>query len=99
MWMKWRHKFSNAPGDWEWRNLGSFPSGSNPKHYVEDLLPELSREFEYSEHYRGIDYELSEMPPIDVLKSYIADARSAVKYAKQNLKILENMLLTAQGVK
>jgi len=71
MWMRCRHKFSNGPAEWQWDDLGKC---KDPNAEAEELRAENVTEYQWSEHYRGIEYELVEQPPLDVLQKLAAAA-------------------------
>lgn len=74
MWMRYRHKFSSGISKiWSWRDLGDVDPGK-AKEYAKDECAELSEEYHYSEHYRGIDYEIVDLPPADVVKNLATEA-------------------------
>ena len=63
MWLKYRHKFSHGPGEWEWYDLRGEP--------VPTALEELARHYDFSDKYRGIDWKLHKKPPRKVLLQII----------------------------
>jgi hypothetical protein len=79
MWIKYTHTFASGEVTWEWADIGSDTS----KEAVEDFLTELQREYDWSEHYRGVDYEIIELPPREILQKRIDSAMKMI----QNLQL------------
>lgn len=64
MWMKWHHEFAYGDEKEEhWRDLGPCKTMEEAASLVEEECAELSREYEWSDKYRGIAYEIVEAPP------------------------------------
>ena len=67
MWLRWHHKFADGPGDVEYLNIGSYCSGMPSKDVLDEIIHDLSLGlFEWSENYRGISYEIVDVPRNDV---------------------------------
>lgn len=88
-WMKWRHKFSYAAGDWKWLEV-------EDKKDAKARLPDLAEEHDHSEQYRGIDYHLYDAPDLEWLKSHIEEEREAFRYQGQRIERLERFLSSLQ---
>jgi hypothetical protein len=93
MWMKYRHKFANGPGEWEWQDLGSVRPAEVPG-TVASVRTELESEYD-SELYRGIQHELVDLPPIEVLKEELRQAEIVVRRGKARVSDLHDMLISA----
>lgn len=95
MWMKWRHKYADGgPGDFEWAELRS-SSREEAQQEAKEVALELAAEEGYisSEHYRGVAYELFEMPPKEVLEVHLARAEIAVRGYQKRVEELKNQIL------
>jgi hypothetical protein len=86
MWLKYRHTFSYGPGDWEWRYLGK----EAPRLVdLEEDLHELRESYNWSEHYRGVDHEVVDKAPTEVVE----------KMLKETLRRIEGLALFATDLK
>ena len=94
MWMKWHHNFSHGPGEVKWLELG----GADNKAVLEDAeerVLELAEEYHWSDKYRGIDYELVEMPPPAVIESHLQRAEYQVRHYQTRVLELQELLKKA----
>ena len=97
MWVKWHHKFSyGSDSEIFWNDLGSFKTREEAEEAAESWCLEIRDEFNWSEHYRGVDYELHELPPVDILQKKLKSAEGCVRLWRKNIKYLQNLLLEAQ---
>jgi len=96
--LKARHKFSHGPSDWEFFEI--YPSVYSQN--LEDALEEWAREFaekdgyNYSEHYRGCDYEVVPFPPCLWLRERIARLTSTCKEYQATIVKYQAMLESGQ---
>ena len=88
-WLKYHHKFSAYPGDFQWKYLGEARLSPGD---LQELLREMADEYDFSEHYRGIDYVVTANAPAWVVKSKheaaLHSARSYQKIAHQFAKLM-----------
>jgi hypothetical protein len=73
---KYRKGWSSGISKWEYVRL---PEGETPKSFFE----EMERQYEWSEHFRGIEYRKA-MPPKEWFEKEIDDMRESIKHS-QNL--------------
>jgi hypothetical protein len=59
-WLKWHHKFSSGHQSWQWKLIADDVTEKSAR---EEILPELADEYNHSEHYRGIDFEIVDYAP------------------------------------
>lgn len=89
MWVKWRHKFSyGEDSEFSYMELSDRTSEEG----IKDEIIELATEYEWSEHYRGIDYEVINHPPVDIIEKYIRKAKREVKGLKQQIADWEALI-------
>lgn len=98
MWAKWRHRYADGPGEWSWCYLGERANDAATKKYVQDnLVPEWKESGEcWSEHYRGVTFELVEKAPREVITEKIKNAESRIEWAAKDLRTLINLLKWAE---
>lgn len=99
MWMKWRHKWSSGSyDDWSWFDLGPVTSYEAQSLAGEACL-EFANEFDYSEHYRGVEFEIAETPPVEVLRWFVVEADEENRWWAKRSIYLKNLLgkLTENG--
>ncbi len=73
MWIKWKHTFNAGNDDvYSWEELGDLDPAA-AKEYAKDFVAERRDEFNWSDNYRGVKYELVDKPPDDVLYKIIDD--------------------------
>jgi hypothetical protein len=95
MWLRYKHKFASGEGidDWEYFDLGD---GKYNEESLKDMLNEIQNEYNWSEHYRGVDSEIVKSPPKEVLQLKLNEARGRVAsyidlvaYLERQIKELE----------
>ena len=84
MWLKYHHKFADGPGEEEWTYIG-YTTADGAK----EIVLELEQEYEWSEHYRGIDYDVVAAPPTDILEKEIKRYENNIKYNSEHLNYLK----------
>lgn len=79
--LKYRHKFAHGYGSWEYEVIHkkNIP-------YVEELIEEKAREYDYSDKYRGIDYEVVDYPTDEYILSQINNAENNIRYYTELLE-------------
>jgi hypothetical protein len=83
MWVKYKHKWSHGiDDDWTWEFIDNeFPSKGQVEEYVkEELAPRWTNTYEYSDHYRGVDFEFDEDVPLEVIKQHRDHARGRTQF-------------------
>lgn len=88
MWMKWRHKFAHGPSSWEWKDIGSC-EGLTDDEFAQHQCSELSETYNYSERYRGIDYELFPEPPLAVAEEALEIEQAKLRYTESRINELD----------
>lgn len=85
---KFRMQWSSSPGTWEYIRL---PEGETPKSFFN----EMSREYDWSEHFRGIEFKSVKTPPKEWLQKEIDSFRNQRKWlnklANEYLVILTSL--------
>jgi hypothetical protein len=70
--VKWRRKFSSGPSDYEYHLLDKCHDGSmSDKEMVADWLIGKHDEYDWSEHYRGIDFHICKKLPAEVKEAMV----------------------------
>jgi len=89
--LKFRHKWSHANQEWYFSVLGeNRPS----KEALDEMVGELRDEYDWSEYYRGVDYELlewSSLTPTDrnaIRRKYRAAGKNLRKQVEHNKRLL-----------
>lgn len=83
LWLKYKHKFAyGSDKEWSWVII---------EYDLESSLEELSEEFNWSEHYRGMDYEVVEIPPLEVLEKEIKSAEKTVENYQRRVVLLKEI--------
>lgn len=77
MWCKWKHKFAEgAAKEWTWFYLGKQPPHSDDalplleaweKFIREEQVPIWRDQYAWSAHYRGVEFEVVEVPPREIV--------------------------------
>jgi len=94
MWLKYKHKHaSGIDKEWSWRDLCC--SAKDAKAEAEEALEELAKEYDWSDKYRGMDYEIVEYPPTAIIKEEILSTRRQVRYLQHRVIELKAMLKSA----
>lgn len=79
MWCKWRHKFSSGAEAWTWLYLGAGSKEAWEKTIRNEHCPEWEREYDWSEHYRGIDFEIVDAAPREVITRKLEECERRIK--------------------
>ena len=66
-WLKWHHKFSSGCSAWQWRPVDDDTDADEAR----SIVAELANEYDHSEKYGGIDYEVIDKAPSWVLQEQI----------------------------
>lgn len=90
MWVRYRHKFSHGYDEWEWTFLGNLDKERADGLVREELIPRWSAEYDCSEHYRGIDFEILSTAPECVVLQEIESYRNIIKKYEKYIEILLN---------
>ena len=91
MWMKWHHTFAEGSDGDEWYDLGDCTL-EKAKIEAKEVCIELRTIFEYSDHYRGIEYEIVELPPPDVLERIIKENEDRISRLMARVIKLKKLL-------
>jgi hypothetical protein len=94
MWLKYKHKHAwGIDKEWSWRELGG--SAKDAEADAKEVLHELSEEHNWSDKYRGIDYEIVEYPPVIIIEEEILCAERTVEHWRKQIMRLKKMLKSA----
>lgn len=93
MWLKYRHKWSHGCD----KSFSYKDVDNASKEEIDSILSELSDEFDYSEHYRGINYELVEYPPASVIEAEIKAAQNSIEWYNKRVKHLKKIVKFAKA--
>lgn len=66
---KWSHGFDK---EWEYHTIICDQNSINT--WIKEEIIEMAKQYDYSEHYRGIDYELVDVPPVEILDEKLKSA-------------------------
>ncbi|KKN43563.1 hypothetical protein LCGC14_0702100 [marine sediment metagenome] len=91
MWLKYKNKWSYSGTKWSWRYLGSLPEDYED---VQEVLAEISDKYAYS----GIDYEVVEVPPSEVISEKIKEAQSWLTHYSEHLEYLVILFADAEAI-
>lgn len=95
MWLKYRHKFTSGTNkDWEWKDIGD-----SSEDFIKDEISDLSEEYNWSEHYRGVEHEVHEYPPLEVLRNKIHSLIIDIRYKGEYLESLESLYKIVKTIK
>lgn len=93
MWMKFRHKFADGPDDWEWEDIGNIPK-REIHGQVQSIRIEHEEKYQNFDHYRGIDYEVVELPPLEILVIHLKEALTKAENWKNRALYLQKVMET-----
>ncbi len=97
MWMKYRHKFSNGiDKEWSWKDLG-VSSLKEARVEAKEISFELENEYNWSEHYRGLEYKIVKYPPRNIIVSEIESTKQSIRLYKNRIKELKEILEMVKG--
>jgi len=89
MWLKYKHKWAWG-GDKEWccKDIGGLD--------VNEALKEITDEYSYSDKYRGVDYEVVEIPSSEIIKKEIAYCADRISGLRRRMDRLISLLADAE---
>lgn len=93
-WMKWRATFREGSSDtWEWVDLG-VDGRAQAEAMAKDVRAGLAADHElrYPDGFRTIEYELVEVPPAEVIKSFLKDLKEALARNHSRAEELQGFL-------
>jgi hypothetical protein len=90
MWCKWKHKFANGGGELEWMYLGEDHQylGESPmeplkeaweKFIKEEQVPIWKEVYEWSDKYRGVEFEIVDTAPRDVIEKKLKHCEDLIR--------------------
>jgi len=91
MWMKYRHAFAYGYDDWQWRYLFT-DDEDKAEAWAAEWSVELQDEYTWSEHYRGIRYEIKPNAPQAVIREQIAEAEGKIHTEQTFVDALQKLL-------
>ena len=89
MWLKWRHKFAEGPGSWDWCDMGDRDVSRDQ---IEDLCVDLRAEYGWYSNYRGIEAYPVSTPPIDYLRKVVKEHKTSVRNLRSSIARLESLI-------
>jgi len=87
-WLKYQHKFSSGRSAWQWQLV----DGSVTADEAEDVIRELAEEYNHSDKYSGIDYEIVDQAPRWVIEAKLREAGERRLTADDNFRSYANLL-------
>ena len=88
-WFKYRHKFASGPSnEWEYALYTYGPQAASE--FIHDYG--LTEVYAWSEHYRGIEYEIVDKPDPDWVLREIGSTEDGITELRSYLKLLEGLL-------
>jgi len=94
MWVKWQHTYAHGPEEeWHWHYLGQCNKTDAEEYIQEELVPMWRESGEqWSELYRGVEFELVEQAPESVIREKIKQEEARIERATKNLKVWTSLL-------
>jgi len=91
MWLKYRTKWSSGIGEWDFIYFSSDSrTRITKKELEESIIPSITNKYNYSEHFRGIDWIKIKHPPKEFFKKFIEQKEKHVLYCAKELKIFKD---------
>ncbi len=81
MWIKYRAKWSHGFSAWEYSFMGKMSF----EDCVEIKKEDAENEWGWSEHYRGVEIEKVDSPPVEVVKAKIEETKGYIKSHEKHL--------------
>ena len=82
IYVQWRHCWASGSEDWEYKDF-TFSSRETPESLDEGLkehFDEVSRQNEWSDKYRGIEWDIIENPPLKWVVRQIQHSKAMAVY-------------------
>jgi hypothetical protein len=90
MWMKWHHKWATGERAYEWLELRCAPEQASE--VAQETAQELGSHYRYANTYRGVGFELFEVPPIEVIQANLLQAEKALLGYQRRVQELQELL-------
>jgi hypothetical protein len=89
--LEYNHKFADGPDSKEYMVLDDTITLENP--YLQEIIMELAEEYNYSDKYRGVDYDIINRPPDKWLEHQIDRMTNQIEYNKSMINKYKNLLM------
>jgi len=94
-WMKHRRGTSASAGHWEWVLLGS-STEEDAKSDAEEIAAEINNSYYWSEHHRGVTWEVTTAAPKHIVEGHLNSAKNRIEKLKADVISLEADVATAK---
>ena len=89
-WIKYRTKWAWGTDEWVYHPLFYIDQYDKEvlESYSEDFIEDIHQDHNYSDKYRGVDYEVIDKVPLDIIEEKIKRTKGALENKKYELEIL-----------
>lgn len=95
IWVRFRTKHSSGYGYWDYAEFAY--TGNADAEYLQECLEQLNNEHTTdSEHWRGVEGDFVDHPPISTLKDSREDARERAKELLAEVERLDSLIATVK---
>lgn len=91
MWVRYKQKFADGGESWDWLFLGGMDKARAELH-VKELAHEWRDEYNWSDHYRGVEWHLEETAPREVVEKALREAEARTHAASVVVGLLTDEL-------
>jgi len=93
MWIKYRHEWADGPvTEWKWMEIIARSNETAARHFKNEEVPILEDEYNFSEHYRGVEFEVVDRAPREVVEAKCKRAKEILAHAQLDVTRYEEML-------
>lgn len=89
MWLKWRYKFVEGPGEWDWYDFGDREVSYDE---LEDRRADLGAVHGWEANYLGVESCLVSTPPIDHLRKVVKEHKTSIRNLQSAVARLESII-------
>lgn len=93
-WLKYRRNSSASAGNWEWKMLYS-DAFEEAKSETEELANEINESYYWSEHHRGVEWEILTEAPKHVVEKFLISAKHKIDSLMLDIVRLEGEATTS----
>lgn len=87
--IQFRTCWSHGYGDWEYTPL---PLGAETEDQIHEYLNDYHNPSAWSEHWRGWEWEIIDLPPKKYIEDEIKGLKLSIKYRRDRLKTFQKFL-------
>lgn len=92
MWIKYRTMHAYGPDDWSWLEVVASSKDVAEQYFKDEEVHSIDEKHWWDDHYRGVEFEVVDKAPREVVESKLKRAREVLSHAERDVTRYEEML-------